>query len=89
MSWIRARFYANLEDSRPIKWPPVGPFWETGFNDTHSIVVAYVKTKKQIKEFWPEAVKIEAEKCDEITFTSRFRKPKWWKPDATEKGEGV
>lgn len=78
VSWIRSRFKANLDDSRPVKWPPPGPWWETGFNDEHAVVVAYTKTKKQVLEFWPEARDIDSEKVAKIEFTSRFRKPKWW-----------
>ncbi len=76
--WIRTRFEANLDDSRPIKWPPPGPFWESGFNDQHAIVIAYVKTYDQIQEFWPEAENIEIEPRDEIIFSDRFPEPDWW-----------
>jgi hypothetical protein len=76
--WIRARFHANLEDSRPITFPPPGPFWETGFGEDYAIVVAYVRDEAQITEFWPEATHIDAQEVDEIVFTDRFAKPDWW-----------
>ena len=79
MSWIRARFEANLEDSRPIKWPPIGPFWESGFNDEHAIIIAYVKDVKQVTEYWPEANNIEYDENVAIKFTDRFPKPDYWK----------
>ena len=82
--WIRARFQANYDDSRPVKWPPPGPFWETGWScdESHAIVVAYVRTLAQIKEYWPEASEIETEAVDDIVFTARFEKPEWWKDEA-------
>lgn len=82
---IRARFKADPEDYRPIKWPPPGPFWCTGYSgdDSHAIVVAYVDNEDQVREFWPEAEDIESEERTEYTFTDRFPCPKWWKnPDA-------
>lgn len=81
MKWIRARFHAAYPDSRPVKWPPVGPFWETGFatDESYSVVVAYVKTESQITEYWPEASNIETDERNEITFTDRFPKPDYWK----------
>lgn len=78
MSWIRARFEANLDDSRPVKWPPPGPFWESGFNDEHAIVIAYVKNEKQIHEYWPEANNLDCVSVENIVFTDRFQKPEWW-----------
>lgn len=78
MTWIRARFCANLDDYRPVKWPPPGPYWCSGYGDDYSIVVAYVKNEEQIKEFWPEATDIDAEEVNEIVFTDRFSKPDWW-----------
>lgn len=76
--WIWSRFKANLEDSRPVKWPPPGAFWESGFNDSHAIVCAYLKTEDQLKEFWPEAEDPDFMEVDCVTFTDRFRKPSYW-----------
>lgn len=33
---------------------------------------------EQIKGLWPEAYMIECEEVNEITFTTRFPKPKWY-----------
>lgn len=87
MTWDRVRFKANLEDYRPVIWPPRGPYWCSGESDTHSIVVAYfphssrgVNTVKAIKQFWPEAKDIEFTHVDtELEFSDRFQKPDWWK----------
>lgn len=86
MKWHRYRFKANYEDSRPVKFPPPGPTWETGLdgNGRYAIRIAYIPEKdpKIIKEFWPEATKIEwLDECDEIIYTSRFPKPDWWEND--------
>lgn len=82
-NWIRARFKANFDDSRPIKWPPPGPFWETGIsaNGEYSTVVAYVKSFEQVSEFWPEAKDIDSSNVDEIVFTERFQRPDWYLND--------
>lgn len=82
---IRARFKADADDYRPIKWPPPGPYWCTGHagDESHSIVVAYADNEDQIREFWPEASDIDAETVTEMVFTDRFPEPGWWKnPDA-------
>jgi len=77
--WIRCRFQASPEDYRPVKFPPPGPFWCTGYGIGYSIIVAYVKDEKQITEYWPEADDIDVhEENTEIVFTSRFPKPEWW-----------
>jgi len=77
---IRARFHANADDWRPIKFPPPGPAWCTGYaaDGSYSTVVAYAESEDQIREFWPEASNIEADDRNEITFTDRFPRPDWW-----------
>jgi len=79
MKWLRCRFNANLEDYRPIKFPPPGPFWCSGEGEDYSVIVAYLKTEEQIEEFWPEATNISIQEREEINFTDRFPKPDWWK----------
>lgn len=77
--WVRARFKANLNDYRPVKFPPPGPYWCTGYSALHSIVVAYVKEVGEIQEFWPEAKDIDTEEVDAIEYTDRFPRPSWYK----------
>lgn len=31
MKWVRYRFHANPDDYRPVKFPPPGPCWCTGY----------------------------------------------------------
>lgn len=79
--WLRARFHANPGDYRPVKWPPTGPYWCSGyaFDGSYSVVVAYVHSEEQIKEFWPEAEGIDIlSEHDDVEFNERFPKPEWW-----------
>lgn len=75
---IRARFHANPDDYRPVKWPIKHPYWCTGSGDGYSIIVAYADNEAEILELWPEATQIDAEGVEGYTFTSRFRKPDWF-----------
>lgn len=78
--WLHIRFYANLNDSRPIKVPTLGPWWESGYNDENSIIVAYWPKDNldQINDFWPEVTYIDImEETNEIVYTSRFPEYIW------------
>lgn len=83
---IRARFRANPDDWRPIKFPPPGPCWCTGYagDGSSSVVVAYLANEDQVLEFWPEATEIDCAPAESITFTSRFERPDWWPEDRTK-----
>lgn len=80
--WDRIRFEANLDDYRCVPWPPLGPYWCSGFNDKHSIVVAYVPagtTDAQLKKYWPEIREVDRmQENTSLTFTDRFPQPDWW-----------
>lgn len=80
--WLRVRFsQPDVEgDYRPVKWPPPGPYWCTGYNaDDECIIVAFVRAESQVREFWPGAAPLDfCDERDEITFTSRFPEPEWW-----------
>lgn len=84
--WDRIRIFANLEDYRPVLWPPLGPYWCSGFNDKHSVVVAYVPhgtSLKEVQRYWPEVREVDTmqERID-LEFSSRFPKPEWYKDEA-------
>lgn len=89
-TWTRFRFHANAGDYRPVTWPPVGPYWCSGYGcdsgeddaGEHSIVVAYAHSLDEIMTQWPEASNIDAEEGVEIEFSGRFPCPKWWDADA-------
>ena len=80
--WDRIRFRANNDDYRPVIWPPMGPYWCSGYGDDYSIIVAYIPHKttyNQLKEYWPEANNIDVmEENVQIIFSNRFPKPNWW-----------
>jgi len=76
--WRRYRFYANLNDYRPVKWPALGPYWCSGESDTHSVVIAYLPADVDLKEFWPEAIDVEFTDEMELHYSDRFPKPGWW-----------
>lgn len=77
--WLRVRFHANDEDSRPVKFPPPGPYWVSGSGDGYDVLVAYVRNEAQITEYWPDATDIDVMQRDvSVTFTDRFPKPDWW-----------
>jgi hypothetical protein len=61
--WNCHRFQANLEDPRPMTFPPPGPYWITGEGEDYAIVVAYLPPDKHPSDpqFWPEAAEIEFE----------------------------
>jgi len=81
-NWYRCRFKANEDDYRPVKWPPPGPYWCSGFGDGYNIVIAYVRSLPEVLEFWPEADDVEHTEESEIKFSDRFPKPDWWNPEA-------
>lgn len=76
---IRARFKANKDDYRPVNWPVKHPYWCSGYNDSHSIVITYAADKAEILHNWPEAKDIQVEEVDEYHFSNRFPKPDWFK----------
>lgn len=77
-TWLRCRFHANEDDPRPVSWPPPGPYWCTGYGEDHSVIVAYVRSFGQVKQYWPEATEIESDECDKIEYSDRFQKPDWY-----------
>lgn len=77
---IRYRFKANHDDYRPMRFPPPGPYWCTGYavDESHATVIAYLPNNENLHDWWPEAADIDAEEVDDIVYTSRFPKPAWY-----------
>ena len=79
---ILARFYIEKKDCnndyRPIKWPIKYPYWCSGESDKGFYLVAYADNVEQIRELWPEARLVEPIEVDEIKFSDRFPKTKWY-----------
>lgn len=82
VKWVRHRFYTHHEDSRPVKFPPPGPWWCSGSTDDVNgeiqIIVAYLPENYEIKKYWPEVGEVSFSDPGPITFTDRFSKPDWW-----------
>ena len=79
---IRARFYTDEDDFRPVEWPIKYPYWRSGETHRANILIAYADSVEDIKRLWPEAYQIEWDEVDEIVFTSRFPKPDWYKEES-------
>lgn len=78
--WMRHRFRANVDDPRPILWPPPGPFWITGESDTHATVVAYLPKGMSPSDLtlWPEAEDVDSTPAPNgPEFSGRF--PRRWR----------
>ncbi len=82
MKWDRIRFKANLDDFRCVIWPPLGPYWCSGYGDNFSIVVAYFPantTDEEIRKYWPEAEEIDRMQTGvDLSYSDRFKQPEWW-----------
>jgi len=78
----RVRFYEkNVEDFRPLKFPPPGPYWCSGYGDNKAILIAWLPNKEDLTKYWPDAEVDEwSDGRSPIMFTDRFPKPDWWKP---------
>lgn len=77
---IRARFYVNANDPRPVNWPIKHPYWVTGYSmDDLAVIVAYADNEDEIMQNWPDARDIDADDTEAYTFTGRFPKPDWFR----------
>ncbi|CAH2910840.1 MAG: unnamed protein product [uncultured Paraburkholderia sp.] len=79
---IRARFYVNADDPRPVNWPIKHPYWVSGYVysaygiKTAGIIVAYADDVDAIMRNWPDAHDFSfINEVTEYTFTDRFAKP--------------
>ena len=78
LKWKQYRFHANENDYRPVKFPPPGPYWCSGFGDGYSIVICYLPAEASLTEFWPEANHVDETEEEKIVYSDRFAKPEWW-----------
>lgn len=85
--WRRYRFNTySLEDPRPLVFNPRYPWWLTGqsvkglFNKgtDYATIVAYLPAGEDLLKYWDDAFEITVEECDEITFSDRLSKPKYF-----------
>lgn len=92
LPWLRVRFAIHEQplgegDSRPVKFPPPGPYWVSGYgqgpdNAYYDILIAFVPSLEKLLEYWPDAdldwPGSDVQPRAEITFSDRFPKPSWW-----------
>lgn len=81
--WHRVRFKTNFEDSRPVIFPPPGPWWESGVagDESYAIAIAYFPSNRtrELKIYWPDAQEEDWHSIDDKPiFTDRFQCPHWW-----------
>ena len=75
---LRVRFHANADDYRPISWPVKHPYWCSGYGGDYAVVISYADSEEYSLVHWPDATNLDAEECNEYTFTSRFPRPDWF-----------
>lgn len=70
-----------LEDYRPLKDMKEiqCPWWCSGEGIDYAIIICYLPTEIDLKEYWDDAYDIDIEEVEKITYTDRFRKPDWIK----------
>ena len=85
-TWERHRFRACGDDYRPVEFPTPGPNWCTGVaaDGSYSVVVAYLPAGEPVTKWWPEATDIDSEPAEEIRYTDRMQRPRWWPATAVE-----
>ena len=78
--WYRFKTKA-VDDYRPIlDMKDIGmPWWCTGYagDDSYVIIVCYLPKDEDLFKYWDDAYDIDFEEREEITYTSRFKKPSW------------
>ena len=80
MKYWRVRFYSDADDFRPLKFPPPGPWWCSGYDSKgRAILIAYLPNKRDLKRLWPEAEVDEWYGKMPIKFSERFPAPDYWK----------
>jgi hypothetical protein len=47
-------------------------------------IIAYLPTKEKLEKYWDDADDVEFTEEDEITFSSRFPKPDYFKPSTPQ-----
>lgn len=83
--WKRYRFKTySVEDNRPLVFNPKYPWWCSGSGygendkDNFDIIIAYLPISEDLLKYWDDAFDIEFTEENEITFSSRFPKPKYF-----------
>ena len=79
---VRYRFKTKaVDDYRPlVDMKDIGtPWWCTGYatDESYAIIVCFLPKEEDLFQYWDDAYDIEKEYREEITYTSRFPRPKW------------
>lgn len=87
IKWKRYRFKTYAEDYRPLIFNTNYPWWcsGTGWDDDdneYSYIIVFLPQDEDLLKYWDDAFDIEFEEVNEITFTSRFSRPKWYTGEA-------
>ena len=83
MSWKRYRLktYA-VSDNRPLIFNPEYPWWCSGYGEGEkgecSIIIVYLPKDEDLLKYWDDAFDIEFTEEENITFSDRFPKPKYF-----------
>ena len=87
-NWVCFAIQVKGYDSRPVKNPPLGPWWEDSHGLGHVSVVAYIPLRnttlegaEQLLRIWPNSIVIDNRVQDSILFKHRHPCPIWWKGD--------
>jgi hypothetical protein len=78
--WVRYRFQTkSVDDPRPLVFDPRYPWWCTGYDGdgSYATVVAYLPAGEPLERYWDDASEVDADECDEPTFSGRFPRPEW------------
>ena len=80
MKYIRYRFKTKaIDDYRPlIDMKDIQcPWWCSGEGTDYVIIICYLPKQEDLFKYWDDAYDIDSKEVDEITYTSRFKKPDW------------
>lgn len=80
VKWHRYRFKTkSINDCRPLIFNPQYPWWCSGYGDDNAIIIAYLPSTEKLTKYWDDAYDVEFTKEEEVTFSSRFPKPDYFK----------
>lgn len=81
--WKRYRFYTkSVDDCRPIIFNPAYPWWCSGYagDESYAIIVAYLPWGEDLWKYWDDAFSVDFTPEEDIVFTDRFPRPKYFIP---------
>lgn len=76
--WLQIEFLTR--ESRPARWPALGPSWAFDYDTTRLFVTAFWPKDRldQVFEFWPDADDLRViEEVDEIRYDDRLFRYDW------------